>query len=88
MGWFLVGDHAADGPALHRYVVGEPKQIETAQRITLKDYWTMIARPSLLRMLASDLFLALGPAITAALYIFFFTQALGFTRDADERRCC
>ena len=40
----------------------------------------MFARPSLLRMLGSDLALALGPAITAALYIFFFTQALGFTR--------
>jgi Na+/melibiose symporter-like transporter len=40
----------------------------------------MFARPSLLRMLGADLALALGPAITAALYIFFFTQALGFTR--------
>ncbi|HXC56713.1 MAG TPA: MFS transporter [Rhizomicrobium sp.] len=79
MGWFTI----AITPftiLLCTALVGEPKQIETGQRVTLRDYWTMFARPSLLRILASDLFLALGPAITAALYIFFFTQALGFSR--------
>jgi len=79
MGWFVI----AVTPftvLLCALVIGEPKQAETAQRVTLRDYWTMLARPSLLRILASDLFLALGPAITAALYLFFFTQALGFTR--------
>jgi GPH family glycoside/pentoside/hexuronide:cation symporter len=79
MGWFII----AVTPltiGLCLLAVGEPRQAETANRITLKDYWTMIARPSLLRILAADLFLALGPAITAALYLFFFTQALGFTR--------
>jgi Na+/melibiose symporter-like transporter len=40
----------------------------------------MLARPSLLRVLAADLFLALGPAMTGALYLFFFQQALGYTR--------
>jgi GPH family glycoside/pentoside/hexuronide:cation symporter len=79
MGWFLVGVTPVT-ILLCVFVVGEPKIVESAQRITLKDYWTMIARPSLLRILIADLFLALGPAITAALYIFFFTQALGFTR--------
>ena len=79
MGWFLVGVTPVT-ILLCTFMVGEPKIVETAQRITLKDYWTMIARPSLLRILIADLFLALGPAITAALYIFFFTQALGFTR--------
>ncbi|HEV2651847.1 MAG TPA: MFS transporter [Rhizomicrobium sp.] len=79
MGWFII----AVTPltiGLCLLAVGEPRQSETANRVTLKDYWTMIARPSLLRILAADLFLALGPAITAALYLFFFTQALGFTR--------
>jgi Na+/melibiose symporter-like transporter len=80
MGWFII----AITPftvLLCTFVVAEPKQVEKTQRITLADYWTMIARPSLLRILISDLFLALGPAITAALYIFFFTQYLGFTRN-------
>lgn len=79
MGWFLLGVTPLT-VLLCLAAVGEPRQVETANRITLKDYWTMIARPSLLRVLAADLFLALGPAITAVLYLFFFTQALGFTR--------
>ncbi|MEI9991890.1 MAG: MFS transporter [Rhizomicrobium sp.] len=79
MGWFLLVVTPLT-VLLCIAAVGEPRQAETANRITLKDYWTMIARPSLLRVLAADLFLALGPAITAVLYLFFFTQALGFTR--------
>jgi glycoside/pentoside/hexuronide:cation symporter, GPH family len=80
MGWFII----AITPftiLLCGLVVGEPKQYERTERVTLADYWTMIARPSLLRMLGADLALALGPAITAALYLFFFTQALGFSRN-------
>jgi len=80
MGWFIIAITPLT-VLLCTFVVAEPKQVEKPQRITLADYWTMIARPSLLRILASDLFLALGPAITAALYIFFFTQYLGFTRN-------
>ena len=79
MGWFLIIITPLT-VLLSIVIVGEPKQAETTQRITLRDYWTMLMRPSLLRILGSDLFLALGPAITAALYLFFFTQALGFTR--------
>lgn len=79
MGWFIIGITPFT-ILLCTLVVGEPKQAEKAERVTLRDYWVMFARPSLLRMLGADLALALGPAITAALYIFFFTQALGFTR--------
>lgn len=80
MGWYII----AVTPVtilLCVLSVGEPKRAELLPRITFKDYWSMVARPSLMRMLAADLFLALGPAITAALYLFFFTQALGFTRN-------
>jgi GPH family glycoside/pentoside/hexuronide:cation symporter len=79
MGWFII----AVTPLtilLCTSVVGEPKQVEKVERVTLRDYWVMFARSSLLRVLAADLALALGPAITGALYIFFFTQALQFTR--------
>jgi glycoside/pentoside/hexuronide:cation symporter, GPH family len=79
MGWFIV----AITPVtvfLCIGAIGETHQIERADAITLKDYWTMLVRGSLLRVLTADLFLALGPAITAALYLFFFTQALGFSR--------
>jgi GPH family glycoside/pentoside/hexuronide:cation symporter len=80
MGWFVIAITPLT-VLLCTFVVAEPKQVEQNKRITLDDYWTMIARPSLLRILVSDLFLALGPAITAALYIFFFMQYLGFTRN-------
>ncbi len=79
MGWFFIGI-TIPTVALCMLAVGEPRHADLVERITLKDYWTMVARPSLLRILAADLFLALGPAMTAALYIFFFTQALGYTR--------
>ncbi len=79
MGWFIVGITPLT-ILLCMLFVGEPRLTEKQQAITLRDYWTMLARPSLLRILVADLFLALGPAITAVLYIFFFVQALGFTR--------
>jgi Na+/melibiose symporter-like transporter len=79
MGWFIVGITPLT-ILLCCGLVGEPKLIEKARRIPFSEYITMVSRPSLLRILVADLFLALGPAITAALYIYFFTQALGFTR--------
>ncbi len=86
MGWFLLAVTPVT-VLLCIAAVGEPRQVETANRITLKDYWTMIARPSLLRVLAADLFLALGPAITAVLYLFFFTQRWA-SRGPRPMPCC
>lgn len=80
MGWFVI-IVVPISLALCMSVVGEPKQTEQRHTISFRDYWTMLARTSLLRLLGSDLALALGPAITAALYIFFFTEVLGFTRN-------
>lgn len=78
MGWFLIVATPIT-VLLCNAATPEPKQFERAQKITLQDYWTMLARPSLLRVLIADLFLASGPAITGVLYLFFFEQALGFT---------
>ena len=61
-------------------LIGEPKRAELGRPASLKEYWTTFVRASLLRVLAADLALALGPAITGALYLFFFQQALGYTR--------
>jgi len=62
-------------------VVPEPAKTEVRERLGWRDYFSLIARPSMLRVLLSDLFLALGPAITAVLYLFFFTQVMHFTRN-------
>ena len=60
MGWFIIGITPLT-IFLCAVLVGEPRLSEKSQRITLKDYGTMLARASLLRILVADLFLALGP---------------------------
>ena len=50
---------------------------ETAR---LREYWEMITRPDMLRIIVADFCLALGPGWMAALYIFYFHEARGFTR--------
>jgi GPH family glycoside/pentoside/hexuronide:cation symporter len=50
-----------------------PKGSET--RATLKDYWAVFANKSMLRLIAADLFLVLGPGASGPIYLFFFHQA-------------
>jgi Na+/melibiose symporter-like transporter len=47
-------------------------------RSTLKDYLAVITNKSMLRLIAADLFLVLGPGASAPIYLFFFHQAKGF----------
>jgi Na+/melibiose symporter-like transporter len=47
-------------------------------RFSLKDYAYAISRPSMLRIIAADLLLTLGPGTTAPLYVYFFHDAKGF----------
>ena len=84
MGWFIIVATPLS-VALCLLFIGEPRRAETHEPVTLQTYWKMLARPSLLRVLAADLTLALGPAITGALYLFFFQQALGYTRQQTSR---
>lgn len=44
----------------------------------LKEYWAMISRPSMRRLILADLALALGPGTTTSIYLFFFHDAKGF----------
>jgi GPH family glycoside/pentoside/hexuronide:cation symporter len=46
----------------------------------LKDYWDLISRPSMVRVLIADFCLTLGPGWMSALYFFFFQHSRGFTR--------
>lgn len=45
----------------------------------LKEYWQALKRPEMVRLIAADLALALGPGTTAAIYVFFFHDAKGFS---------
>lgn len=59
----------------------EPEREEEAgsQRFGLLDYIPLIKRPETLRLIITDMFCTLGPAITAPLYLFFFEQARLYT---------
>jgi Na+/melibiose symporter-like transporter len=49
------------------------------QHFALKDYWEMVARPEMRRLIFADLALALGPGTTAPLYLFFFHDVMRFS---------
>ena len=76
--WFIIG---ATGLSTLLVVVVSPERIARDQptRFELKDYWALLTRPNILRLLAADLFVTLGPGWMAAIYLFYFTDSLGFT---------
>ncbi len=79
MGCFVLVSIAA-GVAITVFLAPEPDKGAAPQteRFGLKDYWPLLRRPEMLRLMCSDLFCTLGPAITAPLYLFFFEQARGY----------
>jgi Na+/melibiose symporter-like transporter len=61
-------------------LVREPVSPTTQhQRFALRDYWEMVSRPEMRRLVVADLALALGPGTTGPLYLFFFHDVLKFT---------
>jgi len=49
------------------------------ERFGVRDYWEMVTRPDMRRIIIADFCLALGPGWMSALYIFYFHDARGFT---------
>jgi GPH family glycoside/pentoside/hexuronide:cation symporter len=77
MGWFVFG--------LTPLVVGlvctwtaEPR-LDEGGHVRLRDVKALLAKPDLIRLLLAQLTLTLGPGWMSALYLFFLTQARGFT---------
>jgi glycoside/pentoside/hexuronide:cation symporter, GPH family len=82
MGWFVLVVTPL-GVALA--VAWTPEQLvrETSgERFGLRDYWEMISRPDMLRIIIADFCLALGPGWMSAIYLFYFHDARGFSFDA------
>ncbi len=78
MGWFLVGVTPL-GVLIALARTREPPPLSAeAERFTLKDYWEMIIRPDMRRIIAADFCLYLGPGWMSALYLFYFHDARGF----------
>lgn len=79
MGWFCIILLPLT-VALCSVVTPEQVTVDTTkERVTLADYWALIKRPEMARLIFADLFMALGPGTTAALYLFFFHDARGYS---------
>ncbi len=78
MGLFIVG---ATGIGIMLALLRTPERANTRppEVARLKDYWDMVSRPDMRRIIVADFCLALGPGWMAALYIFYFHEARGFT---------
>ena len=79
MGWFVIivaplGALLASGMTRERIV--REGQGET---VTLKDYWEMVSRPDMRRIIVADFCLMMGPGWMSALYLFYFRSVRGFT---------
>ncbi|MEO8926645.1 MAG: MFS transporter [Caulobacteraceae bacterium] len=79
MGWFVILATAI-GIALALMFTRERIVPDSEdERFGLRDYWEMISRPDMARIIVADFCLALGPGWMAALYLFYFHDARGFT---------
>ena len=79
MGWFIIGITPL---AVGIVVARTPETLApdvSGKQFRLRDYWDLIARPSMARILAADFCLSLGPGWMAAIYVFFSRDARGFT---------
>ncbi|HEV2366202.1 MAG TPA: MFS transporter [Caulobacteraceae bacterium] len=78
MGWFVIA--AVPTGVLLAWLSAPEKVVSDHhhQRFGLKDYWRMVSRPDMRRIIAADLCLALGPGWMSSLYLFYFQDARGF----------
>lgn len=84
MGWFIVVIAPLSvllaGLTTRERVVAHPQ----GEHVTLADYWAMISRPDMRRIIIADFCLALGPGWMSALYLFYFHDARGFSSEASR----
>jgi Na+/melibiose symporter-like transporter len=80
MGWFLIVTVPLTA-FLAIAFVREPRHTAAPKResFSWRDYHALIVQPSMARILIANFFLTLGPAMTGALYFFFFCDARGYT---------
>ncbi len=78
MGWFIVGLTPCV-VALAALRTPEPLHPASTAGLRFADVWALVTKPDLVRLFLAQLTLTLGPGWMTALYIFFFTMALGFS---------
>ncbi len=83
MGWFIIILLPVTiGIAVR--MVGERTHVKPAHHVPFAEAWGVIIRDKILqRMLIADLFVAIAPSITGALYIFFTAHVFGLAKSAS-----
>jgi Na+/melibiose symporter-like transporter len=81
IGWCVIG---AVPVCIGLVTVFTPEKIAAdapaaRQRFPLRDYVSLALKPAMLRLLAAEVALTLGPGWMSALYLFFFRDVLGYT---------
>ena len=79
MGYFLL---AVTPLAILLVALGAPERVApkpTSEKFRAADYWELVKRPEMLRIIFADFVISFGPGTTAALYLFFFEDARGYT---------
>lgn len=73
MGWFIILLLPLT-VALACWRVDEPRIEERRERARFSDYFTLIRRPVIARLILTDLLLGWAPGVTGILYLFYFDQ--------------
>lgn len=79
MGWMII---FATPISVGLMAISIPERIRPnleARRFQLRDYWDLVSRPSMLRILVADFCLSLGPGWLSATVLFFLIDARGFS---------
>jgi glycoside/pentoside/hexuronide:cation symporter, GPH family len=79
IGWIIIGISVVTTTVVAVFVREPVTPPAPRARGALSDYWRLIANPTALRLVLGDLFLTLGPGLTAPIYLFFFNQSKGFS---------
>jgi GPH family glycoside/pentoside/hexuronide:cation symporter len=81
MGWFMIAV-AALGAILAVLRTPEKIAADDGAHAGLADYWAVIRRPEVLRIMGGDVCIELGPMWMSALYLYFMQAAKGFDAGA------
>ena len=79
LGWLVIAAAAIFVPLAVFLTPERSPPVAHKEKLTFRDYSSVVLRPSMLRLVLADLFLTLGPGTTAPMYIFFFHEAKLFS---------
>lgn len=79
MGWFIIVTLPLTA-ALALWKAPEPRLTAPPKRSGVLEYLSLLKRPSVVRLLVVDFLTGTGPAITGALFFFYFERVKGFEK--------